>query len=410
MQAEIRPYLRVVGSGKSAVFISLRRYKEIVFRYAALVFLFMLTGCSFNDFFLGEDNRPEPKELQPLDHQAVDMRVLWQKKIGKGNANGDLSLLPAVVDDRVYVVSADGHLRVLRVSDGSEQLHVALKNKVTAGVFVDHGQILLGTANGDLKALSVEDGEPLWRAALSSNLLSRPVAGEGIVIARTQDGVIHAFKDNNLIWRYHIPMPLLTVRGNAEPVVGAGIVVITADNGRLLILRQDNGEVLLDQMIVLPKGRSDIERITDMDATPKINNNVLFASAYQNSVFALDLESGQRLWSQNISTPHDFALSPEKIFLSTDKDDVLALDQKNGQPLWLNEDLQGRRLSPPIAIPGLVGVVDFEGYLHWLDDRSGEIVARLRIGDSGSHVAASVLQDRILWYLDDGQLVAIAPE
>lgn len=372
-----------------------------------------LTACStVNNFFLGEDNRPKPRDLQALSDPALNMRILWQKNIGRGNEEGGLQLRPSVVGQTVYVVSEDGKLSALDVENGQEKMKLNLHNRVTAGVGAGDGQLYIGTANGDLKALAMDGGEQRWRAALSSHLLSRPMSSEGVVIVRTPDGIIHAFQaqDGSLMWRYHMPMPVLTIRGNAEPLVGGGVVIVTADSGRFLILRLDDGSVLLDQMIVLPKGRNDLERITDLDATPRMNGNILFASAYQDSAFALDLSTGRKLWQQDVSTERDFALSLEQMFLVNDRDEIIALDQQSGKQRWINQELSGRRLSSPVAIPGLVGVVDFEGYLHWLDDRDGRIVSRLKIGNTGSLAGGLVLADRILWYLDDGRLVAVAPQ
>lgn len=383
-------------------------FRHFILGSAVLV----LTACSATDFFLGEDNRPQASPL-PETAGSVRTGVLWSHRLGKGNTVGGLALQPDSDGSRIFAVSADGRLSAFDADSGESLYRVRLGNRITAGVAAAPGYLYVGTHNGDLLALNAEDGSPAWRQALGGQMISRPASDGRIVVARTQDGRISAFRADNgqLLWRYHITEPAFTLRGNASPIIGGGVVIVTSDSGYFVVLQQENGLPVVEQRLAVGRGSGRVSRIVDMDATPVVNQGRLFGAAYQSMMFAIDLERGVPAWQQDeVSTPRDFALSQDGLFLATDIDHIVALNQQDGSIRWQNSSLQGRGLSPVFAIPGRIGVLDGEGYLHWLSDRDGKLLGQTRIGRGGASASALVLNDKIVWQLDDGQLVAFRPQ
>lgn len=371
-----------------------------------------LAACSGTDFFLGEDNRPQAKAL-PAPGGNVQTEVLWSHGLGGGKPAGVLALQPDSDGRRIYAVNADGRLYAFDAANGSQVYSVRLGNQISAGVLAYGSYLFLGTQNGDLLAVNAEDGSPAWRQSLGGQMLSRPAGSDGVVITRTLDGKISAFRaeSGQLLWRYHIIEPAFTMRGNAAPIIGGGVVIVTSDSGYFVVLQLDSGLPVFEERLATGRGSGRIDRMVDMDATPMVNQGRLFGSAYQSMMFALDLEKGIPAWQQEqISTPRDFALSPDGVFLSTDIDHVAALNQSDGSIRWQNSALEGRKLSPALAVPGHVAFVDGEGYLIWLDDQTGIVQGYSRIGNSGATAPALVLQDKIVWQLDSGRIVAFRPQ
>lgn len=376
----------------------------------SFVVIAFLTGCSTSDFFLGKDNRPPPKDL-PQISQQVATTILWQKKLGKGSAEAGLHLKPALVNEVVYAVSANGKVYALNSQTGAEIFAVNLGNDISAGVAADNRAVYVGTKNGNLIALDSQNGRVLWRESLPSMMLSPPVVDQGMVVARSVDGSVSAYtQDGDLLWRYHLQAPILSVRGNAAPVVGGGVVILTSDSGFFVVLDQLSGMPVADLRIASGRGNNPVARLVDMDATPQINNDVLFGSAYQSMIFAINLTEGAPLWRQEaLSTQQDFALSPDSIYVTTDIDHVASLKQIDGAVRWQNDQLEGRYLSPTVAVPGRVGAIDFEGYLHWFSANDGRLIGQTRVGKTNASSAPLVMRDRILWQLADGTLLALRP-
>lgn len=371
-----------------------------------------LSACSTTDFFLGEDNRPQAKAL-PAASGSVQTDVLWTQRLGGGKPASALALQPDSDGRRIYAVNADGRLYAIDSANGETVYNVRLGNQITAGVLAYGPYLFLGTKNGDLLAVNAEDGTPAWRQSLGGQMLSRPAGSDGVVVTRTLDGKVSAFRaeTGQLLWRYHILEPAFTLRGNASPIIGGGVVIVTSDSGYFVVLQLESGLPVFEERLAIGRGSGRIDRMVDMDATPMVNQGRLFGSAYQSMMFALDLEKGTPAWEQpQVSTPRDFALSPDAVFLSTDTDHVAALEQRDGSIRWQNAALEGRKLSPALAVPGRVAFLDSEGYLIWLDDRTGAVQGHTRIGSSGATAPALVLQDKIIWQLDSGHLVAFRPQ
>ena len=311
-------------------------------------------------------------------------------------ADKGLALKPAYDGGRVYAVSADGRLYAFEGESGAQLWREKLGNDISGGVAVNRNNVYLGTYNGDLLALSSEDGETRWRAPLSGLMLAAPVTADDRVYARSTDGTLTAFDADNgsELWRYHINEPVLSVRGNAEPVVGGGVVIITTDNGYFVVLDQKNGLPVIEQRVANSSGSN------------------LYGAAYQSMIFAVDLQQGQPLWQQEqTSTQKDIAINRVGLYLVTDTDHLVALNPQDGKIRWQNDRLEGRRLSPPFALAdGRLGVLDYEGWLHWLDGASGELIGQQKIASTSADTPAVVLRDSILWQLSDGTLIKFRPQ
>ncbi|WP_072281459.1 outer membrane protein assembly factor BamB [Rappaport israeli] len=371
----------------------------------------MLTACSNSNFFLGKSNAPEPKPLPVLEHQAMQSQILWQQKVGKGAQVLGISLQPAAWGGRIYAVSADGYFAAFTPQTGQEIFSVNLQNEISAGVTLENGVAYVGTRKGDIMALDAENGRTLWRQALPSMALSAPVVADNIVVVRSNDGTVSAFNhEGEALWQYQLQTPLLSIRGTSKLVVGGGVVILTADNGFFVVLDQMNGLPITELRLASGQGNTAVERLVDMDATPIVNHQTLFGSAYQAMMFAINLSDGSPLWRQpQVSTQKNFALSTDKVFVVTDTDHVVALEQRNGNIIWENTALEGRKLSPVVAIPNAVGVLDAQGYLHWLNAQTGKVIGQTALGNYQANTQPLVLSEQIIWQMTNGQLFAIKP-
>src|SRR5258708_38439869 len=80
--------------------------------------------------------------------------------------------------------------------------------------------------------------------------------------------------------------------------------------------------------------------------------------------------------------------------------------QRAGAELWRNEKLKRRGLSTPIVTGTAVAIADFQGYIHWLDKGTGELVARVRIAKQRVSSPSAGVGDTIVVLTDGGSLAA----
>ena len=348
----------------------------MIHRLFLLLVLILSTGCSW---FGGSDNLIPPAKLQDIA-QPLSVRQLWETQVGSGAKNQFIRLTPALADGRLYAASFDGVVMALDALSGQRLWETATGLSISGGVGVsDNGLALVGTNKGQVVALRQDNGQEAWRAQVSSEVLAPPRAASGIVVIRTGDGKFTGLdaRTGERRWVYAPAMPTLSLRGVAPPVVTRTLVIAGLETGKLLVLSLDKGLPITEKTIAPPRGRTEIERLIDIDAEPIILGENLYMAAYRGNVAALDMRNGNLLWNREVSSYAGLDVDERQVYISDDTDAVLALDRRTGGTLWRQAELIGRRLSAPVAARDHVVVGDFEGYLHWLSKDSGKIVGRI---------------------------------
>jgi outer membrane protein assembly factor BamB len=264
--------------------------------------------------------------------------------------------------------------------------------------------VLVGTDEGQVVALQAADGEEAWRARASSEILAVPQGAEGVVVVRTIDGRFVGLDTNTgeQLWIYTYTVPALTLRGTAAPLLAQGVAITGLDTGKLLVLSLQDGTPVWEKRIAPPQGRTELERLVDIDAEPRVVDSVLYIVTYQGNVTAIDLRNGNTLWSRDFSSYSGLDVDTQQVYITDDNDTVWALDRRNGGTLWKQTALNRRSLSTPVTVDGSYVVVgDFEGYLHWLDATDGSLVGRVRADKEGI-AAAPVFRNNTLYVLSNG--------
>jgi outer membrane protein assembly factor BamB len=211
--------------------------------------------------------------------------------------------------------------------------------------------------------------------------------------------------DGQELWLMEELVPRLSLRGAASPVVSGDIVICGFDTGKLVAVSLATGEQLWQSQVSTPSGRTELERLADVDAAVRVSGDDVYAVGYQGRLVMLSLESGQVWWGRDVSSYRGLALDDDQIYVSAADGAVIALKRRDGTVVWQQDALHQRGLGTPAVDGAAVVVGDFEGYLHWLDRDTGRIVARERPGDTP--IRAPVVASGRLYVLDvDGSLVA----
>jgi hypothetical protein len=84
----------------------------------------------------------------------------------------------------------------------------------------------------------------------------------------------------------------------------------------------------------------------------------------------------------------------------------VALRQRDGSEMWRNQKLKLRRLSAPVLTSTAVVVADYQGYVHWLDKTTGELVAREHITKERVTNTPVAIDDIVVVMTDGGKMAA----
>lgn len=347
--------------------------------------LLLIASCStisdlktdLSERVFGREAAEPPEPLAEIKETA-SVKVLWQAKLG---STGIYDFTPAVEAGYAYVASAEGELAKLDITNGAQAWRINVGEKLTGGVGVGGSLAIVGTQKGSIYAYDVS-GKLQWKSKLSSEVLSAPKYFDGLVIVRTGDNRIYGINanDGSRKWVYDRTGPALTLRSSAGVVVDSGAVYAGFAGGKLVSIRADNGKIMWEASVALPKGVTEIERIADITSLPVVDGPLVYAVAYQGRIAAVDRTNGRVIWNRDISSLSGLTSDDARIFVSHAAGSVYALDYTTGKTFWRQGALKNRQLTAPLAMGALIAVGDIEGNVHFLSREDGAFGARVKTG------------------------------
>jgi outer membrane protein assembly factor BamB len=379
--------------------IAAYRVRGALAALGAVAFL-MLGACA-------EKEIDPPAELVDIKPTRVVHRE-WTASLGGDSAYLRLALRPMVVDGTVYVASHDGEVMAMSAKNGKRLWTVKTKLALSAGPEVDGGLVVLGSSDGDIIALAAADGKERWRKAIGSEVLARPLIVKDVVVIRTVDGHVEGYSatDGSNRWAVDEQVPRLTLRGTSPPILAGDRVIAGFDNGKVLAIDPRNGDVMWDAIVNAPHGRTELERLADIDAPPRVSGDDIFVVGFQGRVAMLALDSGQIWWARDASSYRGFTMDDDNLYLTNSDSVVIAMKRSDGAVLWEQDAMKRRGLTAPALDGDALVIGDFEGYLHWLDKATGAIVARQKTDGERISNAAVANEGGVFVQTDSGKLLA----
>jgi outer membrane protein assembly factor BamB len=374
-------------------------------RVAVLAAVLLLAGCSL---FKGDKKAEDPPARLADIEPTLKIDVAWSASIGDGTEFLRLGLSPESDGSRIFAASHDGVIAAFEATKGRRAWRRKTKLPLSAGPGTDGELVVAGSANGDVVAVRAGDGQEAWRVPVASEVLAAPALARGLVLVRTVDGKLTAFRasDGSQAWFVQEAVPRLSVRGTAAPVVVGNVVVVGFDSGRVVAYDITDGSELWQATVDPPAGRNEVERLKDVNASVRAIGEDLYAVGYQGRLAAIALESGQILWSQEMSSHSGLAVDVNGVYVAGADGTLSAFRRSDATELWKDASLRNRDLATPAAFQSSVVVGDFEGYVHWFDATTGVPQARARARGGRVVGAPLVVNDLIYVQTEGGKLTA----
>lgn len=365
------------------------------------------------EMITGKDNAEPPRELDDDFQPKLGFSEQWSVSIGDGYDEMNINLVPAVNEEFVFVADANGILQARSRANGEKSWEVETEEPFSAGPVLHKDKLILGTRDAEIVAYAAADGALLWKTSLTSATLALPAAAKGVVVVRGNDGRLTGLDENTgaTLWSHERSTPTLAVRSKGGPVIVEDFVIDGYGSGKLLALRLKDGQQEWETTVTLAHGRSEIDRLVDLNAQPVIRGDTLYVSGYQGGVAAISIKDGEVQWRQEkLFTFSGLTGNRRSLFLSDGASDVWRLDLRNGNDLWKQNELHQRRLTTPMPVKDQLVVGDFEGYVHVLSQEDGSLLARLEIDDTPIEAAPVVYNDVVYVYSSGGKLAALILE
>lgn len=339
-----------------------------------------------------------PTPLLDIVNPSIVVLQQWEKRVGAGSSYAGAAFEPAVADGIVYTAAADGRVSALALDGGDEVWRVELEQKLRSGAAVDPQSVYIASRDGQVVALNREDGTERWRTSLEREILEPPTVEGGHVLARAANGDLLSLDivTGEQLWRYGSRVPDLSVRGSAAPQWVPGGYIVPLDDGRLVALDERNGRTVWEAVISEPRGSTPVERIVDVDTRPVVLDDIVVVGSRHGDLVAVNGQNGQPVWRHQLGAVSSLAAARDHIYVVEQDGEVSAAAVADGKPQWRQEGLRGRRLTAPVVLGQHLVVGDLEGYLHWMELHTGDIVARTRQSKAPIFAAPKVSGDSLV--------------
>ena len=361
-----------------------------------LIASLFLLSCS------DKDNSEPPAPLTKID-QALRVVVDWKTNTGAGIETASYNMRPLLVQDQIFSVDTRGLVKSIDTESGKVNWSTETGIAAITGLAGTAAVIIASSRDGDLNAYDIleDDLELRWSTRLKGEIRALPlIAGEQVFV-RTVDGQLSALSliDGSIQWTISRRVPALSLTGNSQPVVRGDLVIAGFDDGKISAFSRADGQTVWETTVSRPTGRTEIERLVDLDGQFILRDGIIYISSYQGRLAAIQAIDGNLLWSRKFSSYQSIVADQDALYLSSDNSHIWSIDRRTGSAFWKQEALHARKITAPLLIDDKLVVADLEGYVHWLDKSDGALRGRVR-PTSSRHIAQPLVWDNRIMVID----------
>ena len=350
----------------------------------------------------------------------------WSASIPKSSGAERFAATPVVADGRLYVIDTEAVVRAFSTSNGSRLWQSAIDTKSGSrkdrkvlfggGVSFEGGKLYATDGRGDVTALDAATGKQLWTVRLSTPLRGAPSIGGGNLYVVSQDNQLFALRPDTgeTIWTDSATLETAGVFGVAAPAIAQGTVVAGFSSGELSALRYENGRVVWQDQLSRTSISTSVSSISDIDASPVIDQGKVYAIGQGGRTVAMDLVTGQRLWELNVGGIATPAIAGDWLFVVTDDAKLLCISRISGKIRWITQleryrDPKTRNKAinwyGPVLAGGKLWLVSTRGTLLGVSATDGTRDAPIKAGDD--FALAPIVAGNTLYLLDNkGRITA----
>lgn len=397
----------------------------------ALVLTTALSGCTTVSNWFAEEEEIAIRTLKPIDVQFAPQEV-WEESVGDGIGDYFSRLRPVSDGETVFVASRHGMVKALDAANGEtrweqdfanyddegmlssiSRLWQSGQSARIGGLALESGILYIGTENGAVMALDASTGELNWSASVPGEIMAAPAVGENTVVVNTGAGSLFALnaETGEQLWVSEGDVPPLSLRGISTPVVASGGALVGTPTGKVQVNILDSGMVAWETAITQPSGATELERIVDVDVTPVLYGGIVYAISYNGTLAAIELRSGRVIWKREYGAYRDLSLNNNQLFVVDTNSVVYGLDRRNGVEMWSQSSMKKRNLTEAQPVGEHLVVGDRWGFIHWIEQETGKVVARYDLGgddeDESVYVSPLPVGDKIIAVTRDGTVAAL---
>ena len=145
-----------------------------------------------------------------------------------------------------------------------------------------------------------------------------------------------------------------------------------------------------------------------------VDDGLLFSVSHAGRMVSIDISTGERVWTIDLSSTETPWLSGDWLFALTTNAELVCISKRSGKIRWVtqlqmyrNEEKKKNPIqwSGPIMISGQLLTVSSEGKALWVSPEEGQIIETDNISGS-SYLPPIIVNETIYILNDNGDLTA----
>ena len=348
----------------------------------------------------------------------------YKFKIATGSSKtSSLMSSPIIVDGKVFALGSDAKINAFNLKTKKRiwQKDISVKKERKSegfggGITHDDGVIFSTSGFGNVIALNALNGDELWRLDLKIPIRAAPMSYDGIVFVITHDNQLFAIdnKIGEVLWSHRGILETASVLSSNSVAIDSGLVFVPYSSGEIYAIRTLNGSSVWTDSLSRTGSSTSLSEINSITARPVVDNGRLISISHAGRMVSVDIASGERLWTLDISGTETPWVSGDWVFTLSTNSELIGISRSAGNIKWVTqleqyldeEEREGAiRWNGPILVSGKLLIISSHGIAAWVSPQTGEIIETSKI--PGSFYIAPIIVDEVIYLLsDDGALIA----
>ncbi len=295
----------------------------------------------------------------------------------------------ALAGDHLVIGSRGGSIVGVRLSDG----HVDWSTAATGGIDgparfdAARAQVYVGADDGSFYAVDPRDGRVRWTYRAKGAIEREAEIGpDSIYVATAADRVIALdAATGKWRWQYERETPDgFTIHGYGSPRLRGSQLLVGFADGNLVSLQTATGDLTWARSLA-----SVSDQFVDVDSTPILDRETIYAASYSGGVYGLDAKDGAVRWRLATEGAGPLSLIGHQLYFAAPRDGLHAIST-DGQILWRQGLSDAGDVTAPLALGRYLVFSGSRGGLFIVDATNGEL---LEIFDPGQGICAAATLD-----------------
>ncbi|WP_299785866.1 PQQ-like beta-propeller repeat protein [uncultured Marivita sp.] len=332
---------------------------------------------------------------------SANLTPIWSTSIGQGDRRRARIITdPVVADGRIFTIDSAGRVSATSTNGAAlwsyslVPLRDDASQALAGGLAYDNGRLYVTSGFGTLSAIDAATGREIWTQKLQATATGAPTVYGGLVYVVAGDSTAWAIEayDGRVRWQSDGLGDIGNVAGAAPPAVDDTHVVFSFGSGAVQGAFRQGGLRLWSVDIVGARKGFAIALVDDITGYPVIAGNTVYAGNHSGRVVALNINSGERLWTAQHGALDPVWPAGNSVYFVSDLNELIRLDATDGSQIWA-VDLPGyepvrrpqrRRDSAytnhgPILAGGRLIVASSDGLIRSFDPASGDLIGQTEI-------------------------------